>query len=358
MIKYLKRPPTMRGDGSDESKGTQSQRKEMLAAVDLMFKLKLDNINLFSVLRYLEKSRLSQKLLGFINHTAVATEDASNQPTSESTEFMSKHVSSMSVFETFIQRLTGTSREGKVIVEWPTDDVSKNATFRFVQIHSASQLENVVQEAHAIVLAGGTLRPFTHVAAELFCDDFDLMSAASSAEGQLARNYDLLGHKGTSTSPVPSSLVQRTPSLTTFTCGHVIPPSSVLTACISSGPTSKKLDFRHTSRSSNDMIDELGRAVLNLCNVVPKGFVVFLPSYNYESQVFQRWRSTGLLSQIGNKKSVHREPKNSRDLETALAKYSSEAKSSKSGALLFSVMGGKMSEVSSYDAILDEQAPC
>ena len=92
------------------------------------------------------------------------------------------------------------------------------------------------------------------------------------------------------------------------------------------------------------MIDELGRTILNLCNVVPKGFVVFLPSYNYESQVFQRWRSTGLLSQIGKQKSVHREPKNSRDLEAALARYSNEASSTKGGALLCAVMGGKMSE--------------
>ncbi|KAL7535938.1 hypothetical protein ACHAXR_007954 [Thalassiosira sp. AJA248-18] len=338
MIKYLKRPPTANGDDP-------LKRKEMMAAVDLMFTLKLDNINLFSILRYLEKSRLSQKLLGFINHTASSVEDASNAtPKEENADFTSKHISSMSIVETFLERLTGTSREGKVIVEWPSEElltVMKNPTFRFVQIHSASQLDNVVEEAHAIILAGGTLRPFTHVAAELFGDDLDVMSAASNAEGLLAREYDLLPSRS---SPIPSSLVQITSSLTTFTCGHVIPPSNVLTACLASGPTNKKLDFRHSSRSSNDMIDELGRTILNLCNAVPKGFVVFLPSYRYESQVFQRWRSTGLLSQIDKKKSIHREPKNSRDVEAALARYSDEASRTKTGALLFSVMGGKMSE--------------
>jgi chromosome transmission fidelity protein 1 len=92
------------------------------------------------------------------------------------------------------------------------------------------------------------------------------------------------------------------------------------------------------------MIDELGRTLLNLCNVVPSGFVVFLPSYNYESVIFQRWRSTGMLSQINNKKPIHREPKSSRDLDAALSRYSTEASSSTRGAILFSVMGGKMSE--------------
>ena len=357
MIKYIKKRPT----SSQQQQQQGTTRKEMMAAVALMFTLKLDNINLFSIVRYLEKSRLSQKLLGFVNHTAATsaegedTANTSDQPKKK--EFMSKHISSMSIFETFIQRLTGTSREGKIIVEWPSstegeDSIKQSPTYRFVQIHSASQLDNVVEEAHAIVLAGGTLRPFTHVAAELFGDDIDVMSAASTAEGQLARNYDQLPNKSSS---IPSSLVQVTPRLTTFTCGHVIPQSNVLMACLSSGPTPHKLDFRHTSRSTNEMIDELGRSVLNLCSIVPKGFVVFLPSYNYESQVFQRWRTTGLLSQINKKKSVHREPKNSRDLEASLSRYSSEASTTKNGALLFSVMGGKMSEGINF---ADDMARC
>lgn len=362
MIKYLKHSPNSSKKASENSK--DKQRKEMIAAVDLMFTLKLDNVNLFTILRYMEKSRLSQKLLGFINHTTsiaeVSQEDGSGTPSRETTEFLSKHVSSMSIFETFIQRLTGTSREGKIIVEWPAEELStgvQNATFRFVQIHSGSQLENLVHEASAIVLAGGTLRPFTHVAAELFGDDVDVMSAASNAERHLCQIFDPAGpsKSASSSSPIPSSSVYRTPRLTTFTCGHVIPPSNVITACISTGPTAQSLDFRHFSRSSDVIMDELGRVVLNLCSVVPKGFVVFLPSYNYESQIFQRWRSTGLLTELEKKKSLHREPKNTRDLEAELTRYSEIVNSTKAGALLFSVMGGKMSEGINFT---DDMARC
>lgn len=358
MIKYLKRLPVVAATdaaskGNNEDDG-DTQRKEMMAAVDLMFTLKLDNINLFAILRYLEKSRLSQKLLGFINHSMAQQAEGTDDKSRDSkSEFVSKHVSSMSVVETFLDRLCGISREGKIIVEWPSpQDVStgaqKSPAFRFVQIQSASQLD-IRDDAHAIVLAGGTLRPFTHVAAELFGNDVDVMKAAASSEVELANRYDSLPIKSSKESPQTQhsallSLVQITPSLTTFTCGHVIPPSNVLTACLAFGPTSSKLDFRYSSRSSHDIIDELGRTILNLCNVVPKGFVVFLPSYKYESQVFQRWRYTGLLSQIEKKKSVHREPKTSRDVEAALEKYSDEASNTKAGALLFSVMGGKMSE--------------
>ena len=175
------------------------------------------------------------------------------------------------------------------------------------------------------------------MAAELFGQNADVMKAASNGEIETTQQYD-------NASLRPSSYVHITPQLTTFTCGHVIPPSNVITSCLSYGPTGNKLDFRHSSRSSDNMIDELGRTLLNLCNVIPSGFVVFLPSYNYESVIFQRWRSTGMISQINKKKSIHREPKSSRDLDLALSRYSSEACSSKSGAILFSVMGGKMSE--------------
>ncbi len=89
--------------------------------------------------------------------------------------------------------------------------------------------------------------------------------------------------------------------------------------------------------------------------MVPKGFVVFLPSYNYESQIFQRWRSTGLLRELEKKKSLHREPKSTHDLEAELARYSVTVNSTKAGALLFSVMGGKMSEGINF---ADDMARC
>ncbi len=357
MIKYLKHPPFSGIHGSEVHADNSFPHKTMMAAVDLMFTLKLDNINLFTILRYLEKSRLSQKLLGFINQTAAARTETLN----DDSEFWSRHVSSMSIFETFIQRLTVASKEGKVMVEWPLNPStgSNNATLRFTQIHSASQFGDVLQEAHAIVLAGGTLRPFTHVAAELFGDDADVTSASYNAEVELARDYDLLpsgSHQPSLDSTrIPSSLVQRTPRLTTFTCGHVIPPSNVQLSCLSSGPTHQKLDFRHSTRSSSEIIDELGRTILTLCSVVPKGFVVFLPSYNYERTIFMRWRAKGILNEIERKKSIHREPKNSRDLEAALARYSDEASCNNFGAILFAVMGGKMSEGINF---ADDRARC
>ena len=56
-------------------------------------------------------------------------------------------------------------------------------------------------------------------------------------------------------------------------------------------------------------LDELGRVLLNLCNVVPAGIVVFFPSYNYEDTVFKHLDKSGVISKISTKKCIYREPK-------------------------------------------------
>ncbi len=51
-------------------------------------------------------------------------------------------------------------------------------------------------------------------------------------------------------------------------------------------------------------MDELGRVVYNVCNIVPGGVVVFFPSYEYERAVHAHWEANGFLGRIGAKKRV------------------------------------------------------
>ena len=44
-------------------------------------------------------------------------------------------------------------------------------------------------------------------------------------------------------------------------------------------------DFRHDRRAGPEVMDELGRVVLNVCGAVPDGVVLFFPSYSYEETV-------------------------------------------------------------------------
>ncbi len=42
-------------------------------------------------------------------------------------------------------------------------------------------------------------------------------------------------------------------------------------------------------------MDELGRLLLSVCAIVPKGVVVFLPSYDYEQQAGHSVHTTPVL---------------------------------------------------------------
>lgn len=98
------------------------------------------------------------------------------------------------------------------------------------------------------------------------------------------------------------------------------------------------------------MMDETGRILCNLCNVVPGGVVCFFPSYEYQHQVCARWEKSGLLARLTIRKKIFQEPRKANRVEQVLLEYSrcikhcGQARGTETGALLLSVVGGKMSE--------------
>lgn len=313
-IRYLKQEP---------------RASRMISAGELLVEVKLDNINLFKIISYLERSRLPQKLLGFTNSNG--SDDKENDIG------ISRHVSSLSLVQTFLCRLNCRAEEGKFVTNWPKvhsyerPGNDKYPTLRFVALHPAAHFENVVSEARAVALVGGTLQPFGHVAAELLDNTF--LTDAAKADAFIQSSSD----------SKEISLTYKSKNFAAFTCDHVVPSRNVLLERLSTGPSSTvDLDFRHKSRSTDAVIDELGRTLQHISTRVPAGIVVFLPSFSYEAQIIRRWKTCGIWNALNRNKRVHREPRRSTDVETTLEAYAKDAKTC--GALLLSVVGGKMSE--------------
>lgn len=310
-------------------KGKDVASKVMVTATELLFTLKLDNLNLFNIITYLERSRLSQKLHGFNDY--LQKEKNSHHENFDDPNFVSKHISSMSIIESFLKCLTSSEKEGRVVIDAKTDEVS-SCCLKYLLLDPSTEFQNVMDEAHSIVLAGGTLQPFVHVAAELFGSEKKLVAQAQGLESMQDGKE---GKEG-------QALV--TASLTTFSCGHVVSADNVLMSCMSTGPNGIKMNFRHSSRFENGICDELASIIIDVAKIVPNGMVVFLPSYSYESFLLTRWSTTGAIKEIELQKNIYREPKSAKDVEKTLRLYSKDATSSKKGAILFSVVGGKMSE--------------
>jgi chromosome transmission fidelity protein 1 len=91
--------------------------------------------------------------------------------------------------------------------------------------------------------------------------------------------------------------------------------------------------------------------IAEICTVIPEGVVVFFPSYDYLNLVFKIWNKPlenvnglSVLSRIARAKTVIHEPQGkSMNIEDLLRQYSHILDQGK-GALLLSVMGGKLSE--------------
>ena len=161
---------------------------------------------------------------------------------------------------------------------------------RYFMLNPSAPFAEVVKEASTVILAGGTLRPFSHLTSELL--PTESLEAATLADG---RGYD---------TPVTEG-----GKMTFFSCDHVVPKENIHCLGLSHGPDGAPLDFNYASRSLPSTLDSLGRTITNLCTIVPAGVVVFLPSYKYEAEVVRRWKDTGAWEVIRGKKRVFREPK-------------------------------------------------
>uniref|UniRef100_A0A803NAD5 Helicase ATP-binding domain-containing protein n=1 Tax=Chenopodium quinoa TaxID=63459 RepID=A0A803NAD5_CHEQI len=216
--------------------------------------------------------------------------------------------------------LTNKNVDGRIIVsKLRSKGLSEQDGFiKYVMLTGEKIFSEIVNQAHAVILAGGTLQPIEETRERLF--------------------------------PwLPSQ------SLHFFSCGHIIPPESILPVAVSNGPSGQSFDFSYASRNSPKMIEELGLMLCNLVSVVPEGIVVFFSSFDYEDKIYEAWRTSGILNRITKKKRLFREPRSSSDIEGVLKEYKdtidmlsnkalNESKTSLNGAVLLAVVGGKISE--------------
>nr|XP_033807933.1 ATP-dependent DNA helicase DDX11 isoform X2 [Geotrypetes seraphini] len=303
---------------------------------DFLFESQIDNINLFKIQRYCAKSMISRKLFGFLEKyggTAVVQTNKEDQKTAGFHRFLQglhqktgeetaitldetgqpRMASPLMHIEGFISALTNANQDGRVILN--RQGTVGQSTLKFLLLNPAVHFAEVVKECRSVIIAGGTMQPVSDFKEQL------LLSTGVSAE-----------------------------RIVEFECGHVIPPNNILPIVLCSGPSNQQLEFTYQTRDLPHMMDETGRILSNLCNVVPGGVVCFFPSYEYEKKVYAHWEHTGVLARLTMKKKIFEEPKKVNQVEQVLAEYSKCIKHCKqsggrlTGALLFSVVGGKMSE--------------
>ncbi|KXX78602.1 ATP-dependent RNA helicase chl1 [Madurella mycetomatis] len=290
-----------------------------------------DQINLYQLIRYIQESKLAYKVESYVSHIEAPQDGPSTRKPTSSTPVLHTLVS-------FLTALTNLSDEGRIFYE-KLPSTPSDIKISYLLLSPTHAFSSIASSARAVILAGGTMSPFDDYKAHLF---------PTLPEAQI----------------------------TTLSCGHVIPPSNLFVWTLAStrpvpadnaAPTPDALEFSFQKRSDRAMIRQLGLSLLNICSVVPDGVVVFFPSYGYLDEVVSAWQTADVSSsssssnprslwdRLGAKKTLFRETKGGSSDEV-LQSYTDAILSPSAppgnaqpnqpgrGAILLSVVGGKLSE--------------
>ena len=262
--------------------------ENVVTAAQIMAGKGCDQIRPHKLIQYLQESKLAHKVEGYI--------ESKQDPNS------SKPRGILMQLQNFLIVLMNPASEGRFFVTVEHEDTN----IRYTLLDPREHFRDIVEDARAVILAGGTMSPMSDYADYLF---------SYLDEDRLVN----------------------------FSFGHVIPPSNMFTQAVVRGPSAKDLVFNYDNRTSNALIMELRLLLEQVCRIVPDGVVVFFPSYDYLAQVVETWQkvSDGAPG-LRTFKPIFSETRNA-GVDDLLSAYT-QAVDKGTGAILLAVVGGKLSE--------------
>ncbi|KAG8888047.1 ATP-dependent DNA helicase chl1 [Tulasnella sp. 332] len=305
---------------SMQGRGTSIQ-DQMLGAGAFVNALgpKVRDVNLLEVDKYLRESKIARKISGYCEKVVDDSEKGNKSGSSSARRGVTPPLHAV---ESFLLALTNASEDGRIFVSAThSTTTASNATakpsivvqLKYQLLNPAEHFKEVVDSARSVVLAGGTMHPISDFQSQLF-------------------GYF---HQG---------------KLTSFACGHVVPEENLKCVVVGKGARGSEMTFTYGQRGNKELMAELGQAILNFINLIPDGVVVFLPSYAFLHAIRAAWDEAGILIKIATKKKIFYEPQETGEVEVVLREYAEAIRSSNSagqtltGAIIFAVVGAKLSE--------------
>ncbi|KAJ7729680.1 helicase C-terminal domain-containing protein [Mycena maculata] len=278
---------------------------EVMTLADLLERLgrKVASVNLLEIEGYLKSSKIARKISGYSDKEAEKI-DPKSRPRRGA-------VPPLHAVEAFLLSLTGTNEDGRLTFTLVrTHSGQEEVEMKYQLLNPAPHFLEVVECARSVILAGGTMSPISDVINQLF-------------------------------SQLPSERI------TSFSCGHIIPETSLQTIVVGKGPRGGELEYKAGKQGEETVIGELGQILLNFAALVPRGMIVFFPSYRFLNTAKEVWQKSGILGRFEGKKKVFFEPEQAAHVEQVLQDYASavhEPPGKTKGGLLFAVIGAKLSE--------------
>jgi chromosome transmission fidelity protein 1 len=163
----------------EEGKGSK-----VLRLNDFLFDTKVDNMNFFKIQKYFERSEIVKKVTPLpsfplfnlhpkslkqthlwveqVQGFAEKVEQEFIQTSSKSSSYVEKHRPLLGVFRQFLHLLTNADQDGRILVQYQGPENHKENLIQFILLNPEKYFFEVMKEAKALVLAGGTIKPVRH----------------------------------------------------------------------------------------------------------------------------------------------------------------------------------------------------
>ncbi|CAG7693054.1 unnamed protein product [Allacma fusca] len=133
------------------------------------------------------------------------------------------------------------------------------------------------------------------------------------------------------------------PFLVQHTNPHIIKDNQLFASVVTCGPENVRLSSSYQNRTDKNYMRSLGDLIRLVCSVVPKGVLVFFPSYSVMDLCKREWEQTGMWGMMEQTKKLMMEPRGKDAFKKTMDDYYSAVKTS-TGACLMAVCRGKVSE--------------
>jgi len=319
------------GGGEGSSLGGTVQPGALLAGKGV------DQINLTKLVRYISESKLARKVEGYVAFAKAGEEKAGSgqqkkqghaqTEAQQQQQQQAAETPTLTQIQNFLTTLMNPSKEGRFF--WSKEPATTNnhnntttttLTLRYTLLDPSPHFREIVSSARAVILAGGTMSPIS---------DYTSLLLPYLPPTRIA----------------------------TLSCGHIIPRTNLLVRPVTSD-ASGPLEFNYKTRSSAATMQRLGAALLALFPRMRGGTVVFFASYSYLDLVRKQWCKDGTAECISAVRATFWDCRGV-SVEDTFRAYSEAVRVADDadadggeragrgpggGALLFSVIGGKLSE--------------
>uniref|UniRef100_A0A0N4ZL84 Helicase ATP-binding domain-containing protein n=1 Tax=Parastrongyloides trichosuri TaxID=131310 RepID=A0A0N4ZL84_PARTI len=248
------------------------------------------NLNLFKIMKIFDDTQLWRKLHGFY----LTSETLKNQATRQSSPVYG--------IKTFLESFSDSHEDTLIGIENIDKEVKR---IKFFLLNPAEKLKEIVKECRTLILIGGTMKPI-----EQLMDAFIRVCS------------------------LPREKIR------TFSCGHIIDKNQLIAMPIGTSKNGIKFHFTFEERNNISMFNALLDSIMEISSFTPNGIVVFFPSYVY-LETFKKCVMTESYDKLSSIKDIFFESKDA--TSSLLNNYSTKAITNK-GAILFGVIGGKLSE--------------